>query len=89
LRKCLHKIRVWASQKGIFLINDSCGRAQSTVGGATNGLVILSSVRKQAEHVMKRKPVSSIPPWPVPCSRLQVPAQLEFLPWIPSMDCDV
>ncbi|EGV95357.1 hypothetical protein I79_014811 [Cricetulus griseus] len=27
--------------------------------------MVLSSIRKQAEHVMGSKPVSNTPPWPV------------------------
>jgi len=39
------------------LINDGSGRAQSTVGGATLGLVVLGSIRKQVEQAMESKPV--------------------------------
>jgi hypothetical protein len=41
------------------------GRVQPIVGGAIPGLVILGSIRKQAKQVRGRKPVSSIPPWPL------------------------
>jgi len=33
------------------------------VGGATFGRVALDSIKKQAEQVMRNKPVSSISPW--------------------------
>ena len=39
------------------------GRAQPTVGGAIPGLVVLGSIRKQAEQARGSKPVSHIPPW--------------------------
>jgi hypothetical protein len=35
------------------------------VGGTIPGLVVLGSIRKQAEQAMGSKPVSSIPPWPL------------------------
>ena len=35
------------------------------VGGAIPGLVVLGSIRKQAEQAMRSKPVSSTPPWPL------------------------
>jgi hypothetical protein len=35
------------------------------VGGAIPGLVILGSIRKQAEQARGSKPVSNIPPWPL------------------------
>ena len=41
------------------------GRAQSIVGGGIPGLVILGSIRKQAEQARGGKPVSNIPPWPL------------------------
>jgi hypothetical protein len=34
------------------------------VGGGIPGLVVLGSIRKQAEKAMESKPVSSTPPWP-------------------------
>ena len=39
--------------------------AQSIVGGAISGLVALGSIRKQAAQIMKSKPVSSTPLWPL------------------------
>jgi hypothetical protein len=35
------------------------------VGNAIPGLVVLSSIRKQAERARRSKPVSNIPPWPL------------------------
>jgi hypothetical protein len=46
------------------------------VGGVISGLVVLGSIRKQAEQVMGSKPVSNIPPWPL--HQLLLSALLEF-----------
>jgi hypothetical protein len=35
------------------------------VGGATPGLVVLGSIRKQAKQARGSKPVRNIPPWPL------------------------
>jgi hypothetical protein len=35
------------------------------VGGTTPGLVVLGSIRKQAEQARGSKPVSNIRPWPL------------------------
>jgi len=35
------------------------------VGGAVSGLVVLGSIRKQAEQATRSKPVSSFPLWPL------------------------
>jgi hypothetical protein len=35
------------------------------VGGTISGLVILGSIRKQAEKTRGSKPVKNIPPWPL------------------------
>ena len=35
------------------------------VGGTIPGLVVLGSIRKQAEQARGNKPVSNIPRWPV------------------------
>jgi hypothetical protein len=54
---------------------------------AVPGPAVLSCIRKKAEMVMEEKPVNNIPPW----SLLQFLPQgscLEFLSWLPSMDCD-
>ena len=47
-------------------------------GGAIPELVVLGSIRKQVEQVMRSKPVSSTPPWSL--HQLQVAALFEFLP---------
>jgi hypothetical protein len=41
------------------------GRAHPIVGGATPGLVVLGSIRKQAEQARGCNPVSSVHPWPL------------------------
>ena len=46
------------------------------VGGAIPGLVVLSSIRKQAKQARGSKPVSNIPPWPL--HQLLFPDLLEF-----------
>ena len=35
------------------------------MGGATFGLVLLDSIREQAEQARGNKPVRNIPPWPL------------------------
>jgi hypothetical protein len=35
----------------------------SLVGGAISGLVVLDSIREQAEQARRSKPVKNIPPW--------------------------
>jgi len=50
------------------------------VGGAIPRLMVLGSIRKQAEQAMRSKPVSSILHGLCLSSCLQVPALLEFLP---------
>jgi hypothetical protein len=47
------------------------------VGGAISGLVLLGSIREQAEQGRGSKPVSNIPPWPL--RQLLLPDLLEFL----------
>ena len=49
----------------MFLISDSQGRAKSMVGRAAPGLVVLGSVRKQAEQAMKSTPLNSTHPGPL------------------------
>jgi hypothetical protein len=46
------------------------------VGGAISGLVVLGSVREQAEQARGSKPVRNIPPWPL--HQLLLPDLLEF-----------
>ena len=35
------------------------------VGGTISGLVVLGSIRKQAEQARGSKPIKNIPPWPL------------------------
>ena len=35
------------------------------VGGTISGLVVLGSIRKQAEQTRGSKPMNNIPPWPL------------------------
>jgi hypothetical protein len=35
------------------------------VGGTISGLVVLSSIREQAEQARRGKPVNNTPPWPL------------------------
>jgi hypothetical protein len=46
------------------------------VGGTTSGLVVLGSIRKQAEQARRSKPVRNIPPWPL--LQLLLPDLSEF-----------
>jgi hypothetical protein len=46
------------------------------VDGAIPGLVVLGSIREQAEQTRGSKPVRSIPPWPL--HQLLLPDLLEF-----------
>jgi hypothetical protein len=49
----------WAVQKPVKM-----WRAQPIVGDAIPELVVLGSIRKQAEQAMGSKPVISLLPWP-------------------------
>jgi hypothetical protein len=46
------------------------------VGGAISRLVVLGSIREQAEQTRRSKPVKNIPPWPL--HQLLLPDLLEF-----------
>jgi hypothetical protein len=46
------------------------------VGGTISGLVVLGSVKEQAEQARERKPVRNIPPWPL--HQFLIPDLLEF-----------
>jgi hypothetical protein len=46
------------------------------VGGAISRMVVLGSVKEQAEQARGSKPVRSIPPWPL--HQLLLPDLLEF-----------
>ena len=48
----------------------------SLVGGTISGLVVLGSVRKQAEQARGSKSVKNIPPWPL--HQLLLPDLFEF-----------
>jgi hypothetical protein len=48
------------------------------VNGIISGLVVLGSIRKQAEQAKGSKPVSNIPPRPL--HQLLLPDLLEFQP---------
>jgi hypothetical protein len=51
------------------------------VGGTIPGLVVLGSLRKQAEKARGSKPVCNILPWPL--HQLLLSDLLEFQSWIP------
>jgi hypothetical protein len=46
------------------------------VGGTISGLVVLGSIREQAEQTRGGKPVKNIPPWPL--HQLLLPDLFEF-----------
>ena len=46
------------------------------VGGIISGLMVLGSVREQAEQARRGKPVKNIPPWPL--HQLLLPDLFEF-----------
>jgi hypothetical protein len=46
------------------------------VGGTISGLVVLGSIREQAEQARGSKPVKNIPPWPL--HQLRLSDLLEF-----------
>ena len=46
------------------------------VGGTISGLLVLGSIREQAEQARGIKPVKNIPPWPL--YQLLLPDLLEF-----------
>jgi hypothetical protein len=52
-----------------------------TVGGTISGLVVLVSIREQAEQARRGKPVRNIPPWPL--HQLLLSDLLEFRSWYP------
>lgn len=68
--------------------------------GSKPELVVLGSMRKQAEQAMMNKPVSSTPPWPSITFCLQVPPPLFeelrldstfffYNPWAPVYLCAI
>lgn len=62
LGKCLCKISLQKRLWGSFLISDWHGKAQPILSGATPGLVVLASLRNQAEQAINSKPKSSNAP---------------------------
>lgn len=48
---------------GTFLINNSCEKVQSSVGGDTIGQIVVGYIKKQAEKALESKPIPSTPPW--------------------------
>ena len=46
------------------------------VGGTISGLLVLGSIREEAEQARGSKPVKNIPPWPL--HQLLFPDLLEF-----------
>ena len=65
-------------------------RERPLVGGTISGLVVLHSIREQAEQARGSKPVSSTLHGLCISSPLQVVPLLEFLPWLPLMiNCGV
>lgn len=56
LRKYFHQIDLWAKSRVHFL--DTCGRAQLSVGGATQGPMVSCAIRRPAEQTMRSKPES-------------------------------
>jgi hypothetical protein len=51
------------------------------VGGTIPGLVVLGSIREQAEEARGSKPIKNIPPWLL--HQLLLPDLLEFQSWFP------
>jgi hypothetical protein len=51
-------------------------RERPLVGGTIPGLVVLGSIREQAEQARRDKPVKNITPWPL--HQLLLPDLLEF-----------
>jgi hypothetical protein len=62
-----------------LLIKD--GRVLPIVGGAITGLLVLDSMREQAEWARGSKPVSNIFLWPL--HQLLLPVLCEFQSWLP------
>jgi hypothetical protein len=52
------------------------GEGPTLVGGTISGLVVLRSIREQAEQDRESKPVKNIPPWPL--HQFLLPDLLEF-----------
>ena len=65
--------------KAFFIISVHWGKAQPVAGGAIPALLVLGSIKKQAEQGMGNKSVSSILHGVCNSSCLQHPALFEFL----------
>lgn len=63
LRKCFHKISLWASLLLIFLISDLLGKVHQNKGGAIPDQVVFDCIRRQAEQALRKKPVNSTAQW--------------------------
>jgi len=74
-----------SSCKVFFSITDQWERAQTIVGGAIPGPVVLGSIRRHVEQARASKSVSSTLHGLLFSSCLQVPALFEFLSWLPPM----
>jgi hypothetical protein len=59
LSKCLHEIQLKAFSQLVIK------GEKPFVGGTISGLVVLGSIREQAEQARGGKPVKNIPPWPL------------------------
>lgn len=57
-------------------------RGEPIEGSAIHGLLVLDSIRNQAEQDMKGKAVRSTPLWPL--HQPQVPSVFELLSWLPA-----
>lgn len=57
---------------------------------ATSGQVfLLPRISKQAEPIVRSKPVDRTPPWSLLQLLTQLPPLVEFMPWLPSVTgCD-
>lgn len=79
------KFELQVSLQNSFLISDLCGKAQSVMGGTTLVKVDVGSIRKQVEHAMGSKPISSTSPPLLISSCLQVLTLFEFMSQLPSV----
>jgi hypothetical protein len=70
LRKCLHETNCKAFSQLVIK------GERPLVGGTISGLVVLGSIREQAEQARRGKPVKNNPPWPL--NQLLLPDLLEF-----------
>ena len=74
---------------GSASMRSSCGASSQLVikwggplvGGAIPGLIVLGSIREQAEQASGSKPVRNVPPWPL--HQLLLLDLLEVQSWLP------